>query len=279
MQQLPPGDAPNEFTTPPHAAGEMRQELSAQRSEAFLRLAHHELLGPLTAVRVEAQLAVAYLQRHNMAAVAGALATIAEQSVHMEQLLKDLLDAARLQEGRLSVHPETLDIVGLCRQMVLVQSRVTGRAIGTRFPAQPLLVRADGQRLRQVLGNLLVNACKYTPDWQPIEVELVSTSSRGAAQGLRHWVIVCVRDRGAGIAVEELPRIFGLFYRSRPQDAGASGAQLDARSGLGLGLALCSEIVAVSGGDLWVESAPGGGGSTFFVRLPLLPLAAEVELR
>jgi signal transduction histidine kinase len=281
MQQFQPGDPTIEPAASPPALEKGRGEPTAKRAEAFLRLAHHELLGPLTAVRVQARLAATYLERQNMSAVAGALATIAEQSVHMEQLLKDLLDAATLQEGRLSIHPSILDIVGLCRQMVVVQAQVTGRPIAALLPAEPVLVRADGQRLRQVLDNLLTNACKYSPADRPIEVELVPTSTRDDARQLHFWATICVRDRGAGIPAEELPRIFRLFYRSRLAMAAGGPGNAEAGgegSGLGLGLALCAEIVAVSGGDLWVESTPGGGGSTFFVRLPVLHLPSEIEI-
>jgi signal transduction histidine kinase len=259
----------------PSSTKEMEQsELPSTRTaESFLRLAHHELQSPLTAIRVQAQLAETYLKRQNTAAVAAALTTIQEQSVQMEHLLKDLLDAARLQDGRLSIRPTTLDIVGLCRQMVTLQTQITGRPIQFLKPMESLPVQVDGQRLCQVLANLLANACKYTALDQPIEVELVPTTTKDEKGDCHSWVTICVRDGGQGISVEELPRIFGLFYRSH-QGVDASGE----RSGLGLGLALCAEIVAVSGGWLWVESIPGGGGSTFFVRLPVLNPSIKVEI-
>ncbi len=260
---------------PPSSKEEEQSELSpARNTESFLRLAHHELQSPLTAIRVQAQLAATYLQRQNTTAVAAALTTIQEQSVYMEHLLKDLLDAARLQGGRLSVHPTPLDIVGLCRQMVALHSQVVGRPIDAHLPTEPLLVHADGQRLRQVLANLLDNASKYTASDQPIEVELAPTSTKGNDQDSRKWVTISVRDSGQGISIEELPRIFELFYRSS-QGVDARGES----NGLGLGLALCAEIIAASGGDLWVESTSGGGGSTFFVRLPMLDLATKIEVK
>src|SRR5258708_7574687 len=252
-----------------------QSDLSSTRTtESFLRLAHHELQSPLTAIRVQAQLAETYLQRQNTAAVAAALTTIQEQSVQMDNLFKDLLDAARLQGGKLSIRPTTLDIAGLCRQMVTLQAQVTGRPIQFLKPMESLLVQVDGQRLRQVLANLLANACKYTALGQPIEVELVPTTTKGKNGDGHSWVTICGRGGGQGISVEELPRIFGLFYRSH-QGVDASGE----RSGLGLGLALCAEIVTVSGGWLWAESIPGGGGSTFFVRLQSVVRCIKVDIK
>jgi two-component system sensor histidine kinase BaeS len=128
-----------------------------------------------------------------------------------------------------------------------------------------LEVAADQQRLRQVLGNLLANAIRYTPQGGTITVCLsaavaleVSAAGSGTAE-LPQEVQITVADQGKGIAAEDLPHIFDRFYRGRGEQVA---------SGSGLGLYIAAEIIAQHGGRLWADSTPGAG-ACFHITLPV----------
>lgn len=227
--------------------------------EQFLRVANHELRSPLTAVRVQSQLGRRYLERNNTRRVAASLLTIEEQSFHMERMLKDLLDAAKLLQGRFTIRPVQTNLVQVCEQSISTQSAITGRNIVTHLPSTPVPVMADPDALHRLFGHLLLNVAFYSTEDSPIEVELTLVPADSRHQSRQ--VIVSVRDEGPGIAVDELTTIFELFYRG----CVSHGTE---KSGLGVGLALCKEIAHLHNGDIWVTSQCPGG-STFFVMLPV----------
>lgn len=232
---------------------------SLSSPERFLRMANHELRSPLTAVRVQSQLGRRYLERDDTQRAAASLLTIEEQSFHMERMLKDLLDAAKIPQGRFTVQPVQTNLVQVCEQSISTQSAITGRSIVTRLPSAPVPVMADPDALQRLFGHLLLNAAFYSTEDSPIEVELTMVPADVRRQSRQ--VIVSVRDEGPGIAADELPTIFELFYR------GCTGHGTE-KSGLGVGLAICKEIAHLHNGDVWVTSQCPGG-STFFVMLPV----------
>ncbi len=227
--------------------------------DQFLRVANHELLSPLTAVRVQSQLGRRYLEREDTRRAEIALRTIEVQSFHMERMLKDLLDAAKITQGHFTVQPVPTNLVQLCEQSTAMQRTITGRDIVTRIPSAPVPITADPDALQRLFGHLLLNAALYSPAGSAIEVELEADLA-AHKQGIRQ-ALVSVSDQGSGIAAEELSTIFELFYR------GCAGYAAET-SGPGIGLALCKEIACLHGGDIWVTSQCPGG-STFFVCLPL----------
>lgn len=227
--------------------------------EQFLRMANHELRSPLTAVRVQSQLGRRYLERGDTQRVAASLHTIEEQSFHMERMLKDLLDAAKILQGHFTVRPVQANLVRLCEQSISTQRAITGRNIVARLPKNAVPMLADPDALQRMFGHLLLNAALYSPADSPIEVTLGQDAA--GLKGHPQQVLVSVRDEGTGIATEELTAIFEQFYR------GNAGREAEA-SGLGLGLALCKEIAHLHGGEIWVTSQRPGG-STFFVMLPI----------
>ena len=226
--------------------------------EQFLRMANHELLGPLTAVRVQSQLGRRYLERGDTHRVADSLRTIEEQSFHMERMLRDLLDAAKIAQGCFTVQPVQTNLVQVCEQSISTQRTITGRDIVTHLPDAPVALIADPDALQRLFGHLLLNAALYSPPDSPIEVRLVRASSD---KSRTDQAVVSVRDEGSGISSEELTSIFELFYR------GKASYEMET-SGSGIGLALCKEIAHLHGGDIWVTSQCPGG-STFFVLLPI----------
>jgi signal transduction histidine kinase len=124
---------------------------------------------------------------------------------------------------------------------------------------EEVAVRADAERVWQVVTNYLTNACKYTPPEGPIAIVL----SVEAGQAL-----LSVRDRGPGIPPEEQPQIWEQFRRGRGVEARSGAA-----GGLGLGLYLCKQLIERQGGEVGLESLPGDG-STFWFRLPWTPASS-----
>jgi signal transduction histidine kinase len=179
------------------------------------------------------------------------LGIIDAQSRRLAELLNDFLDAQRVEEGRLEMSFEPLDLASLLREQAqLFAGQSDAHEIRLDLDNEPFLIVGDRDRLGQVLANLLSNAIKYSPDGGV--VELVGERENGVVR-------VQVRDEGRGIPRAEQPRIFTKFFRG---DAGASGI-----GGTGLGLALAREIVEAHGGHIGFKSE-AGAGSTFWFEVP-----------
>jgi signal transduction histidine kinase/AraC-like DNA-binding protein len=176
------------------------------------------------------------------------------------RLINQILELARLQAGAVALERRTHDLVGFARTATLAFAPLADRrVIALRFESELTEVAAsfDAEQLEKVLLNLLSNALKFTDRGGAVTVS-VGTEA-GAA-------VIVVRDTGAGIPSEKLPHVFDRFYQA---DASATRRY----EGTGIGLALAKELVELHGGEIRVESAPGTG-STFTVRLPLLPPVA-----
>ena len=231
---------------------EMAARLQALEDErqAFAAMVAHDLRSPLTAVRGTAQL----LQQRmgDDATVQRRLDTIVRETDRVARLAADLGDAARAAGGHLELRPIRVDLGMLVRDAVeRLQAGGAKQPVQLRPAPGPVWVDADPERIAQVLDNLLGNAAKYSPADQPIAVEVEAI---GEAQ-------VIVRDRGLGIAPDELPHLFERFYRTH-------GARRGQQKGSGLGLYISHEIARAHGGDLTAESALGAG-SRFTLHLPL----------
>lgn len=234
-------------------------EMTRQELQNFLGLVAHDLRGPLTAILGYAQLAcrpgVGQQTRQE------ALATIQDEARRMDRLVADLLDAARIGAGQFKIEPRPMDLVELAQRVVkAVQGTTSQHQIVLEAPDR-LEVRADPDRLEQVLGNLLSNAIKYSPAGGPIRVEVLREDQVAS---------VAVTDQGVGIRREDLPLLFKPFSRVY--------AGREAR-GAGLGLYISHAIIEAHGGRLWAESPGPGKGSTFKFTLPLgaAPAAASAS--
>ena len=231
--------------------------------DRFLGLVAHELRTPLAAIKGFASMLLTQTAQGKGEALAEwqyeAIAEIDLGSDRLTRITKDLLDVVRLQAGRLVLHREPLDLVSITQRVIAEIQRSTDRHQLTLSMDPPslseLLVVVDGDRIEQVLSNLLTNAIKYSPQGGEIEVIVREQKERQAA-------LVSIRDQGIGIPQAEQARIFGRFFR-------ASNAEAILISGTGLGLYLCRELVLQHEGQIWFESHEGEG-STFFVRLPLM---------
>ncbi|MFO0601521.1 MAG: PAS domain-containing protein [Polyangiales bacterium] len=236
------------------AAAEALREADRRKDE-FLALLAHELRNPLAPLRTGLQ--VIRLSAADEAASARVHAMMERQVDHMVRLVDDLLDISRISRGKLELRREAVRVQDVVEQAVEATRPAVeaGRhALKVSVPPAPLWVNGDVTRLVQVLSNLLHNAAKYTPPGGRIEVDV-----EPVAEG----VALRVTDDGAGIAAEMLPKVFDMFVQ-------ADRTLVRSHGGLGIGLSLVRNLVAMHGGTAVAESAGTGRGSRFTVVLPLV---------
>jgi signal transduction histidine kinase len=240
-----------------YAFRDLTEERTVEQLKSdFVSTVSHELRTPLAAIYGAAltlgrsELELEQDQQRRL------LDVIAGEADRLARTVNDILWASRLDSGQLHVTIESHDPAALAGSVVEAQRTHLPASIELRFepPAGLPRVRADEDKLRQVLTNLLDNAIKYSPDGGVVEVGL----ERSDASRVRFWV----RDEGLGIPAGEQERIFEKFYRLDPQLTRGVG-------GTGLGLYICRELVRRMEGRLWVYSLRGEG-STFFVELPVV---------
>lgn len=222
-----------------------RLQEAVRARDVALATAAHELRNPLTAVHGYAQL----MGRH--------LGAVQAQVAQLERLIADLLRAGGSEASGLELALEEVDVRGEV-EAAIARLRVSGQAEVSLEAAHDLpAVRADHQRVAQVLDNVLQNAVKYSPADAPIVV-------RASAQ--TEEVVISVVDRGSGIAPQDLPFVFDRFYR---------GGNAGLSPGRGLGLAIAKDLVLAQGGRIWAESDGAGRGATISVALPVAALMAR----
>lgn len=217
----------------------------------FLMSVSHDLRTPLTAIRGHVE-ALREGVVTDPEAKQASLDVIAAESERLERLVGDVLDLAKLDAHRFTVLHEEVDMERLVDSAYAAfgeQARQRGIDYRQKIAARPVIV-SDGDRLLQIISNLLSNAFRWTPDGGRVELAL------GQENGL---VTVSVDDTGPGIRADEQERIFRPFWSQR-EDGG----------GTGLGLAIASELALALGGRLGVKSAPGRG-SRFELVLPATP--------
>ncbi|MFC0252888.1 hybrid sensor histidine kinase/response regulator [Massilia consociata] len=227
-----------------------------QRKDEFLAMLAHELRNPLAPISSAAQL-LRMLFAHEPR-VRQASEVIGRQVTHMTHLVDDLLDVSRVTRGLVTINKSEVELGAVLREAVeqvvpVIEAR--GHRLALDIAPNPLPVSGDRTRLIQVAANLLNNAAKYTPDGGELRVCL---QQQGGSAVLR------VQDNGIGMDPDLLPAVFDLFTQGQRTPDRAQG-------GLGLGLALVKKLVELHGGSVEAHSTGAGQGSTFTIRLPLLP--------
>jgi len=233
-----------------HAARVRAREEATRLKEDFLSAAAHDLKTPLTTVVAQAEFLERRASREPSAPadIAG-IRRIVRESKRLTGLVGDLLDATRLEQGRLVGEREAVDLATLVQEICAHDMADETCAVEANAPVVGVY---DRRRVEQLFQNLIENAKKYSPERTPIRVKV--WQENGEAQ-------VTVEDSGIGIPAADLPRIFERFSRASNVD--------DRRfHGMGLGLYICRGIVEEHGGRIWVESEVGKG-STFHVALPI----------
>ncbi len=227
---------------------------AARRRDQFLAMLSHELRNPLGAMLNATRL---FSHAGNDAeARQRACAAIERQSKQIARLLDDLLDVARVTQGRIHIREEVVDLCTLAREAIQVmQPQIDGsqHKLVLDVPDQPIYVVGDSARLLQVQENLLANATKYTPACGEICVSIRQEDGEA---------VLNVKDNGVGIDPEMQEKIFDLFVQA-PKTLESADA------GMGIGLTMVQTIVKLHGGRVVVRSEGVGKGSEFEVRLPL----------
>jgi PAS domain S-box-containing protein len=229
-------------------------ETSNRVKDIFLATMSHELRTPLNSIIGFSEVL--------LSGIAGAindeqrtqLGIINRSGQQLLGLISDVLDISKIESGKLTLRPVPLPLTDLLREQQRVfelQAAERGLEVRFEYPEEPIHVVADAHRVRQVIGNLLANALKFT--------------DRGGvgliAEVEGHRVRITVYDSGIGIAAEDQIRLFRAFQRISPITGGT-------REGTGLGLAISRRLVEAMGGDIGVTSEPGIG-SRFWFTLPL----------
>ncbi len=233
------------------------KELERMRAE-FLAMVSHELRAPLTSIKGSAATVLDSSADLDPAVVRQFFRIIGDQADHMNALVADLLDVARIETGTLPVGPEPAEVVVLVDRAKSSFANA-GSKSNLDIDIQPglPLVMADRRRIAQVLGNLLSNAARHSPESSVIRVSAVRDGVH---------VAVSVADEGRGIPAENLPRLFRKFSNVQSEEQGGD---------TGLGLAICKGIVEAHGGRIWAESDGPGLGARFTFTLPTVEEAGS----
>ena len=247
------------------------QDITAQKSieqhkNEFLSIASHELRTPITVIQGFSELLQLKEKEEGLSEFSrSAIAHIADQSDHLSRLIGAMLDLSRLEQAQFDLNMAPHDLRALLVSIVRSQEVTTLnhrlRLVLEGLREEELLAGVfDRERIKQVLGNLINNAVKYSPDGGEIEVGLRAIANPRRPNEYRE-MLLWVKDQGIGIEPDEIPHIFERFYRASRLDRSFSG--------FGIGLYIVKEIVIRHGGRIWVESQKGAG-SVFYVSLPLV---------
>lgn len=219
----------------------------------FISIISHELRTPVALIKGFVGTLRRDDARWDPAVVDDSLAVIEEEADRLAKLIDDLLDASRLQAGVLSLNRCEVSLSDLSQRLAdRFRTQSERHSFEVDFPADFPLLDADEDRITQVLSNLLSNAVNYSPDGCKVTV---------SGQVRPNDVIVCVQDEGQGIALDDVPRVFDLFYRSDDVAQKTKGA--------GLGLYLARAVIKAHGGRIWVdERATKGARICFSIPRP-----------
>ncbi len=247
---------------------ERNARIAAQRAtrmkDEFLATLSHELRTPLSAILGWTQVLLRAKPGDTRLDVARAIEVIDRNARAQVQLIDDLLDLNRIMTGKLRLDLQQLamaDVMQAAIESAALAASTKGVQLQALLDPAPARVNGDAGRLQQVVWNLLTNAIKFTPAGGKVQVLL---------QRINSHVEFSVSDTGIGIPAAFLPRVFDRFTQ---QDGSASRAH----GGLGLGLAICKQLVELHGGRIRAESAGEGQGASFFVTLPLSILQTAEE--
>ncbi len=232
-----------------------------RRKDEFLATLAHELRNPLAPIRFALEALKVDSPR---AAATRARDVIDRQVGQLVRLVDDLLDVSRITANKIQLHRESLDLASLMAtavESIAPLAAAAGHTVELRVTPSPVRVNGDGARLVQVFANVLNNAVKFTPRGGHIWF---------TADQLSDQAVVRIRDTGAGIAPDVLPRVFDMFHQAEPVLERST-------SGLGIGLTLARRLVEMHGGQIEVKSPGTGQGTEVEIRLPTIAVLGERE--
>ncbi len=229
-----------------------RRKQLEQHKDAFMGIVSHELKTPVTTLKVYTQMLQQNFEAANDHRAVHMLSRMDSQINKLSTLIKDLLDTARIDSGRLQVEHQVFDLNSVIDSVLedLAITGITHQVV--KQNNQAYFILGDAARTAQVITNLLANAVKYAPCNTDI---IINTQEKN------NFVLCSVQDFGTGISSDNLINVFDKYFRINNSSHGTY-------PGLGLGLFISSEIIRQQGGEIWADSYEGQG-STFWFSLPL----------
>ncbi len=223
----------------------------------FVATVSHELRTPLTSILGFSENLLDHWDRFDDAHRQVSVVKIQRAGKRLHRLVRDLLQISRLEAGTTRVHAGPLHLLPIIRQAVEELSlEFDGQVVHIGAGMEDAMLWSDGDRLRQVIGNLLDNAAKYSAHGAPISISWATEHP---------WGVLGVHDHGPGIQADDLPRLFQRF--SKLHSVARAG-----HTGTGLGLYICKQVIESLGGTIWYECGEQDrpeGRSAFHIRLPL----------
>ena len=241
-----------------------------KQKDVFLATLAHELRNPLAPLRMGVDLLI---RGDAPESAERTLHVMNRQLDHMVRLIDDLLDVGRISGGKLELDKSRIDVAETIRGVVETwQLAFNQRQQTITFQTDaPVFVSADPTRIAQIIGNLLHNASKFSPEGSAIEVKLAHDAVEVEGSESERRAVVQVIDTGIGIVAGELAHVFDMFAQVDHPGGGSKG-------GLGIGLALSRRLAEMHGGELTAVSPGVGQGSVFTLSLPALPPVASVSV-
>src|SRR5216684_3969772 len=231
-------------------------ELASQHKSQFVASMSHELRTPLNAIIGLTEMMVTNGARFGTEKAAEPLKRVHRAGQHLLGLINQVLDLSKIEAGKLELNPESVSLAPLIDEVIGTAGQLAEQnqnRLMVEAPEHLGAVIVDPMRLRQILLNLLSNACKFTKQGE------VTLRARKVADG-RHWIEFAVADTGIGMTAEQQLKLFEEFSQAEASTAKRFG-------GTGLGLSITRKLARMMGGDVTVTSEPGKG-SVFTVRLP-----------
>jgi two-component system, OmpR family, sensor histidine kinase SenX3 len=226
-----------------------RERQVSRLHRAFISIVSHQFRTPLAIIDASAQRMIRRGAQMTGDEIASRAEKIRAACLRLTRLMESTLNAARLEEGEISLNLRSCDIKELLRNVIDSQPDQDQRRIELKMEGLPSWVDADVTLLEQAVQNLVSNALKYSPNGEPVTIE---------ARRIGSDISVSVIDRGVGVPADEVNSLFRRFFRART----AEGIP-----GTGIGLSFVAQIMDLHGGSVGVQSAEGQG-STFTLRFP-----------
>jgi len=231
-------------------------QMASQNKSQFVSSMSHELRTPLNAIIGLTEMMVKNAARFGTEKAQEPLQRVNRAGTHLLGLINQVLDLSKIEAGKLELNPQTVQLAPLINEVIgtagqLAEQNKNRLVVDTQENLGALTV--DAMRLRQILLNLLSNACKFTKEGE------VTLRARRVANG-RDWIELAVADTGIGMTAEQKAKLFEEFTQADATTSQRFG-------GTGLGLAISRKLARMMGGDVTVTSEPGKG-SVFTVRLP-----------
>lgn len=228
------------------------QKLNEIRKNDFIGMVSHELKTPLTSLSAILQVADMKLKNSPDTFIAGAMKKAIVQVKRMGSMVNGFLNISRLESSDIVLDKSAFDLEQLAQEMIEEAALTVTSHIIELERCDPVMIKADREKISSVITNLISNAVKYSPKGKRVKLRCKLVGGE---------VIVTVEDEGMGIKEEEIARIFDRYYR-------VEATQMQHTSGFGIGLYLSAEIVRRHNGRIWVESELGNG-SKFHFSLPI----------